>query len=116
MPPSVAIPTTHIRRESSILEDLLIPYEPASNGSTLQSLWFAQTTQYLHQMRAGIEVESTHSRQVLSRPDGGRTPRLRPLIECISIAVENWASFAGWLPLLLLFLWISDAVSRVACL
>jgi hypothetical protein len=34
----------------------------------------------------------------------------------LSIAVENWASFAGWLPLLLLFLWISDAVGRVACL
>ena len=34
----------------------------------------------------------------------------------LSIAVENRASFAGWLGVLLLFFWISDAVGRIACL
>ena len=34
----------------------------------------------------------------------------------LSIAVENWSTFAGWHGVLLLFLWSSGAVGRVACL
>ena len=60
----------------------------------------------------GRELPQISPRDVASYLDG---LTLAPATK-ISIAVENRARLAGWIRVLLLFLWISHAVGRVACL